>query len=47
MVGLVAIVAGVVVGLAVYADVAGPVGRGVALGTGAVAGLLSGSSPRR
>ncbi len=41
VVGLVAIVAGVVVGLAVYADVAGPVGRGVALGTGAVAGLLS------
>jgi DNA segregation ATPase FtsK/SpoIIIE, S-DNA-T family len=41
VVGLVAIVAGVVVGLAVYADVAGPVGRGVALGTGAVAGMLS------
>ncbi len=39
--GLVAIVAGVVIGLAVYADVAGPLGRGVATGTGAVAGLLS------
>jgi S-DNA-T family DNA segregation ATPase FtsK/SpoIIIE len=41
VVGLVSIVVGVVVGLAVYADVAGPVGRGIALGTGAVAGLLS------
>jgi S-DNA-T family DNA segregation ATPase FtsK/SpoIIIE len=41
VVGLAAIVAGVVVGLAVYANVAGPVGRAVALGTGAVAGVLS------
>jgi S-DNA-T family DNA segregation ATPase FtsK/SpoIIIE len=41
VVGLAAIVAGVVIGLAIYANVAGPVGRAIALGTGAVAGVLS------